>query len=259
MEYNLHINERLEKQNVAELLEKRGELLKTDDYAAQNELMNTIVAELVMNTTFIAPVQLGENSGDEQALTFRLIQNPQGTRFFPAFTSSKDLETWEDLGSTDTVQMTFDGYAEIIRDNDAMGGIAVNPFSDNLTVDRRLVLNWYERKQLVVNGYSNHTITDNSHYEFFELEPYPTELSDKLCETAKAHPEITRLWLRGIRLEGADGYLAIAEVDKEPTEIFRELGGSVRELLGGAQLHIVRLGPGFGELAAEGVTPIYTV
>lgn len=257
MEYDLHINERLEKQGIAEHLERR-KALDGSDSEAQSELMNALIGELVMNTTFIAPVELGEASGGEQPVTFQLIQSPQGTRFFPVFTSSEELESWEDRKDSDTVQVTFDGYAELLKDNDAMGGIAVNPFTDNLRIDRRLVLQWYERKQLVVNGYSSHTITNDSQYEFFELDPYPTELSDKLCETAKAQGAVRRIWLRGIRLEGADGYLAVAEVDGEPTEVFRELGSSVRELLGGAQLHIVRYGPGFGELAAEGVTPIYT-
>lgn len=257
MEYDLHINERLEKQSIAEHFARR-KTLDGSDSAAQSELTSTIVSELVMNTNFIAPVELGEATGAEQSVTFQLIQSPQGTRFFPAFTSSEDLETWEERKDADTVQMTFDGYAELLKNNEAMGGIAVNPFTDNLRIDRRLVLQWYERKQLIVNGYASHTITNDSKYEFYELDPYPTEISDKLCETAKAYPQVKRIWLRGIKLEGADGYLAVVEVNGSHTKVFPELGNSVRDMLGGALLHLVLFGPGFGEDSVEGITPIYT-
>ena len=256
MEYNLHINEKLEKQSIAELFAQRN-TAKADTPEAQ-ELTNKIISELVMNTTFIAPVELGESTGDEQAVTFQLIQSPQGTRFFPAFTSSEDLDVWEDRKDSNTVQMTFDGYAELLRNNDVMGGIAVNPFTDNLRVDRRLVLQWYERKQLIVNGYAAHTITNDSRYEFFELEPFPTELSDKLCETAKGLPEVQRIWLRGMKLDGANGYLAVVEVDGTHTKAFPELGNAARELLNGMLLHVVVYAPGFAEDSVKDINPIYT-
>lgn len=257
MEYDLHINERLEKQSIAEHFARR-KTLDGSDSEAQSELTNTIIGELVMNTTFIAPAEIGEKTGDEQNVTFQLIQSPQGTRFFPVFTSSEDLDAWEDRKDPDTVQVTFDGYAELLKNNEAMGGLAVNPFTDNLRIDRRLVLQWYERKQIIVNGYASHTITNDSKYEFYELDPYPTEISDKLCETAKAQPQVKRIWIRGLKLNGADGILAVVEVDGSHTEVFPELGGAVRDMLGGALLHLVLYAPGFGEDSVEGITPVYT-
>lgn len=257
MEYDLHINERLGKQRIAEYFAQR-KTLDGSDSEAQSELTNTIISELVMNTTFIAPAELGESTGDEQSVTFNLIQSPQGMRFFPVFTSSEDLETWEERKDADTVQVTFDGYAELLKNNEAMGGIAVNPFTDNLRIDRRLVLQWYERKQLIINGYASHTITNDSRFEFYELDPYPTEISDKLCETAKSQPQVRRIWIRGIKLDGADGILAVVEVDGSHVNVFPELGGAVRDLLGGSLLHLVVYGPGFGEDSVEGLTPIYT-
>lgn len=255
MEYELHTNEKLDKQRIAELFAQRRTVDKNDD-AAQSELINSIIGELVMNTKFIVPVQLGENSGDEQAVTFRLIQNPQGVRYFPVFTSSEDLEIWDELGKTDTVQMTFDGYAELIKNNDEMGGIVVNPFSDNFTVDRRLVLQWYERKSLIINGYANHTVTSNSRYEFIDLSL--DELRDNLTATAKNQPKVKKIWLRGINLEGKDGFIAVVDVEGDHAGIFPELGNAARELLGDKQLHIVLFDSDFGRLAAEGQTPIYS-
>lgn len=253
MEYELHTNERLEKQNISELFAKRKAVSGEDE---QKELTSRIIAELVMNTTFIAPVQLGESSGDEQSVTFRLIQSPQGVRYFPVFTSSEDLETWEELGKTDTVHMTFDGYAELIKGNEALGGIAVNPFSDNWMVDRRLVLQWYEHKSLILNGYANHTVTSDSKYEFIELSS--DELRDNLIATAKNQPKIKSIRLRGINLDGKEGFIAVVDVESDPNDVFPELGNAARDLLGDKQLHIVLFDSDFGKLAAEGVEPIYS-
>lgn len=255
MEYDLHINEKLEKQRIAEYFAQRLTVNK-DDEAAMSELTNSIIAELVMNTKFIAPVELGALSGDEQAVTFKLIQSPQGTRFFPVFTSSEDLETWEEIAGSDTVQMTFDNYAELIKNNDAMGGIAINPFSDNMMVDRRLVLQWYERKSLIINGYASHTVTADSRYEFIDL--FSDELRDNLIATAKALPKAKKIWLRGIKLEGKDGYIAVVDVDGSHAEVFQELGNAARDLLEDKQLHLVVYDSDFGKLAVEGIEPIYS-
>lgn len=255
MDYELHTNEKLEKQHIAEYFAKRATVDKNDE-AAMSKLTNSIIGELVMNTKFIAPVELGALSGDEQSVTFRLIQSPQGTRFFPVFTSSEDLETWDNIAGSDTVQMTFDNYAELIKNNPEMGGIAVNPFSDNLTIDRRLVLQWYERKSLIINGYASHTVTADSRYEFIEL--FSDELRDNLIMSAKAEPKIKRIWLRGIRLEGRDGYIAIVDVEGSHGDVFQELGNSARELLEDKQLHLVLFESDFGRLAVEDTEPIYS-
>lgn len=255
MEYELHTNERLDKQHIAELFAQRRTVDKSDS-AAAGELTNSIIAELVMNTTFIAPVQLGENSGDAQTVTFRLIQSPQGVRFFPVFTSSEDLEIWDELKGADTVHMTFDGYAELIRNNDAMGGIAVNPFSDNMMVDRRLVLQWYERKSLIINGYASHTVTSDSSYEFIDLSS--DELRGNLIASAKAEPAVKKIWLRGIRLEGKDGFIAVVDAEGDRNGVFPKLGNNARELLGDKQLHLVPYNSDFGRLAVENQEPIYS-
>lgn len=254
MAYELHTNEKLEKQRIAEYFAQRAAIDKNDE-AAMSELTNSIIGELVMNTRFIAPVELGALSGDEQSVTFKLIQSPQGTRFFPVFTSSEDLATWEDIAGSDTVQMTFDNYAELIKNNSAMGGIAVNPFSDNLMIDRRLVLQWHERKSLIINGYASHTVTSDSRYEFIEL--FSEELRDNLIMSAKAEPKIKKIWLRGIRLEGREGYIAVVDVEGSHGEVFHELGNDARELLEDKQLHLVVYDSDFGKLAVEGVEPIY--
>lgn len=258
MEKDLHINERLEKQKVAEYFAKRG-TIPADDTKAQNDLVNQMIGELVMATVYIAPVTLsGEGAGRE--VSFRMVKSPQGENFFPVFTSSEDLEKWDEAKGADTIQLTFDDYAIMVANNSGtIGGIAINPFTDNFRIDRRLVAQWYQRKQLVVQGHANSVITKDTKYELYTPEPYPTELSDRLCETAKSVPEVKSMWLRGIKMDGRDGYLVVVEFtggDKQ--KLIPVLGDACRELLGGNLLHIVTVGTPFAEEATKDIEPIFS-
>lgn len=255
MENNLHINERLEKQPVAELLQKRREIAPKGDVEALNKLMDEIVAQLVMAARYIAPAVV--SSGEKQEITFQMIKSPQGVNFFPIFTSSEDLDVWEDMRDSTTVQLGFDNYAKLLAANESIGGIAVNPFTDNIRVDRRLVAQWFERKQAVIKGYTSHAITSNSKYEFYAPSPYPFQLSDKLCEKAKEIPEIQRIWLRGIKLDGNDGYLAVVEFEGETGEILPPLGETAKPYLNGLPIHFVPYNSDFGEQAVKDILPVY--
>lgn len=257
MEKNLHINERLEKQKVAEYFAKRG-TIPADDKKAQDDLVNVLVSELVMNTVYISPVTL---SGEESAreVSFRMVKSPQGENFFPVFTSSEDLEKWDEVNDADTIQLTFDDYAIMLNNNgSSLGGIAINPFSDNFRVDRRLVAQWYQSKQMTVQGHANNVITKDTKYEIYVPEPYPAELSEKLSETAKGIPEVKRLWLRGITMEGREGYLVVADFDSgDKQKLIPVLGEAGRELLGGKLLHFVTVGTPFADDAVKDLLPIY--
>lgn len=256
MDNNLHIDERLEKQKVAEFFAQR-ETIAAEGVEKQSELLTELITEIVMNTRFIVPVTLS-GEGDAQQINFHMVKTPQGEQFFPAFTSSEDLEKWEEAKQSQTVQLEFDNFAIMMSNDSNLGGIAINPFSDNFRVDRRIVAQWYERKQMLLKGYANNTITKDSKYEVYELDPYPSELSDKLCETAKSLPEVERMWLRGMDLEGKSAYLVVADIAGEKGELFPVLGESVKSFLEGRVLHIVEYAPGFPEDAVADAQPIYT-
>lgn len=256
MENNLHINERLKKQKVNELFERRKDI-PAENSEKLNELMNSVISELVMNTRFIAPAVLHDGADGGREITFQMIKSPEGVSYFPVFTSSEDFEVWEDMKNSDTVLLNFDNYAGLVSSNKSVAGIAINPFTDNLRADRSLIAQWAERKQILANGYASHAITKETDYELYALSPYPFQLSDKLCEAAKEMPEVTRIWLRGIRLDGTDGYLAIVEFEGEREKVVKPLGEASKKYLNGKSIHFVPYAPGFGEAAAEGIQPVY--
>lgn len=256
MENNLHIDEKLEKQKIQEFFDKHNRLDPKDE-TAQRELLEQTIEELVMNTRFVAPVTIKDGEGDNKAITFQLIKSAQGDNFFPVFTSTEELEKWEGLKDYHTIVLTFDNYAKMLEPNDTCKGFVVNPFSDNFSVGRNTAAKWYEHKQMILHGHASHTITKDTKYELYAPSPFPFQLSDKLSEAAKNISGVNRIWLRGIKLDGVDGYLAVVDFDGDREKIFSELGNSSKDFLNGLPLHLIPLAPGLGEQATDGVYPIY--
>lgn len=255
MEVNIHLNENLEKQKIAELFEQR-KAVDQNDAEAVNKVLNELIGELVMNTKLIAPVTVEDGEGDNKNVTFKLIQSPQKERYFPVFTSSEDLAVWEDVKDMQTLLFRFDNYAQMLEQNNGVSGIVVDPFTHNFPVNKKLVSQWYTQKQMLVNGHAQHAITEDSKYELYAPSPYPFQLSDKLCEAAKNLPEINRLWLRGITLDGSEGYLVVVDFDGDMNTTFPALGGAAKEYFT-LPVHFVPYVAGFGEKAVKDVLPIY--
>ncbi len=253
----LHINEKLARQSLDDFFAEH-DALDENDKEKQAEVLNRIINEVVMNAAFITPVVF-PNGVETGEATFQLLRNDRdNTGFFPLFTNSDELAKWENAKGMQTVTLHFDEFAEMMNYREDLGGFVVNPFSDNFIADRRLVREWYEQKQMLVNGHTMHAITKDSKYEFHGLEPFPSHISDKLCETAKTLPEVTRVWLHGVVLEGIDSYLVVVELNGGGSETFKAIGESIKGILGAMPLHVVQFAEGFASEAVENISPIYT-
>lgn len=257
MNDRFHINEKLERQKLDDFFAERGSM-DSKNTGAVDSLLNRIIGEIVMNTMFIAPVEISDDDDGSKNMTFHLVKDDEGKNFFPLFTNSERLGHWTDMTEESTVQLNFDDYASLLRNSPECKGFVVNPFTDNFRAEREVIMQWVKQKEALVKGYVTGEITDESKYELYTPEPYPAALSDKLCEAAGNTAGINRLWLRGITLEGAKGYLVVADFDGEKEKSFPVLGEAVRDQLGGFPLHIVPFDSQFGKDAVEGISPIYS-
>lgn len=257
MENNLHLNEKLEKQKLNELFAER-ETVDLSNEETRTDLWNRIVGELVMNTTFISPVLIEDAGNGDQNITFRLIRSNEGEKYFPVFTSSEDLAQWKDSAEEQTVLLIFDNYAGMLSVNAECKGFVVNPFSDNFKVEKELAAEWFQQKQVLMQGHANQAITKDAKYEIYTPAPFPTTLSEKLCEAAKQLSEVRSIWLRGIILDGRDAHLAVVDYTGERNAVFSALGESARECLEEKPLYIIPFEPGFAEQAVDNEQPIYS-
>lgn len=256
--FNLHINERLEKQKVNELFAKRKESQPKNE-EEKTEMLNNIITELVMNTTFITLAKTKEAKDGSLQITFQMVKSNDGLNYFPLFTSSEDLELWDAAKGAQTVQIGFDYFAQMLEVYKNASGVVFNPFSDNLRVEKKLVEQWFRQKQIRVQGHARHTITKDTKYEFYAPTPYPFDISDKLAEKAKELEVVKRVWLRGVKLDETDGYAAIVEADGKESEVndaLRILGESCKGMLK-KPIHLVPYASDFGKDGTKDVVPIY--
>lgn len=273
----LKINEKLENPALRGLMEKYRGLVPADkedfkkgnfDQEALTAVMNEIADEIITRAKVLVPATLSQPARDDGEggqfvppntnLSFVLIAGG-GRNFLPVFTETEEFLKWQsDEERPVTVQMDFDSFVQMAASHGSCAGIVINPFSDNLMINREMLLKWYEQKQMKAKGHANYIITRDTPVELYTPAPYPIELSGKLCETARGFSEVNKIWLRGIKLNNEQGYLLVVDFKGDRTKLFTAFGDCAKPFLGAHALHIVALDDGFGAEATDKVLPIYT-
>ena len=261
----LYVNTTLSGEKIETLLADFKNADKQNKQAV-NDTLNALAQEIVMNAKFLAPAKLDkEPQTDEEgnlvmqpgsSLSFLLLDNGKGQRFMPAFTSNEELGKMETAAGQYCVQLGFDDFAALIVDKGGLEGMVINPYGANFLLNRNTISQWREKKQIAQTGHAQHVITPDTPVELSTPNPYPLQMSNKICDAAKELP-VSKLWLRNILLDGAEGYLLVVEYKGERNEIFGKLADAAKPFLGKKSLHIVALDEGFGGKATEGVLPVY--
>lgn len=262
------VNEKAQNPKLSALLAKYKTALASDKKAAV-EILGQVADELALRARVLVPVNLSEepvskggklvvNTGSNVEL---MMLSGDGRNFLPIFTDNAEFDKWNagDSKPPYNVTLDFDSFASVLESNPVCWGLTVNPFSDNITIPRAMVLNWFEQKQIHSQGHARHVITPDTPTEVFTPDPYPMQLSNILCETAKKLPGVNKLWLRGVRLNGSEGHLLIADLSEDGNKaIFPALGEASKPYLNGLPLHIVTVDSEFGISTVENLLPIYT-
>lgn len=263
----IYVNEKTQNPKLKQMLAKYASVYGSDKKAAV-ELLGQIADELTLRAKVISPVTLSEEpvsekgrlvAKDSAEVTFTVL-NGNESDYLPIFTDHEEFEKWS-AGDKPPYSMlfSFDACASVLESNGTLWGLVINPFSDNLQIPRKMALNWFEQKQIHTRGHARHVITDETPTEVYAPDPYPMQLSNKLCETAKGLSGVNALWLRQVKLNGSEGYLLIADLSEDGNKvIFPTLGEASKPFLNGFPLHIVTADNDFGKNAIKNVLPIYT-
>ncbi len=271
MAENIRIDRELKNPKLTELLAVRTEIGSTGnkDKKKLDDTLQKIVSEMVINASFLVPAEIDAEPAKEKDgglsipastnLAFVIFSQEDGQKFIPIFSDNEQLARWQNkTDKTHTVTMNFASLALLLQQSTENEGLVLNPYSDNMMIKHDMALRWYEQLQISKNGSANNIITLDKAKDVYTLNPYPFQLSNVLCETARKTPAIKALWLRGIKLNGEDSYLLIVDFTGDRQKAFSPLGEAARKFLDNKPLHIVPLDEGFGGKAAEGVTPVYT-
>lgn len=260
------INEPLEPQKLHELLVSRRTVSESDTDEI-NRLMDGIATEIVMSARFICAVKFSvepqkQEDGtyllpDDAQISFLLLENENFGKIFPLFTNQSELEKFDAYKDYYTIITNFDGISGMIADGNACEGVMINPFDDNMFINRKVIYKWREKKQILKTGRANHVITEKTPLDIHSPNPYPLQLSNKLCEIAKTIPEVNSLWLRGVTLNGDEGYMLVIDAP-QAERFFDQFGSGSKEYIGKKSLHVVPLNGELGKKASQNVVPIYS-
>ncbi|MCH5204935.1 MAG: enhanced serine sensitivity protein SseB C-terminal domain-containing protein [Oscillospiraceae bacterium] len=260
------INDPLDPQMLHQFLIKRRSVSESDTEEV-NQLMNAIAAEIVMNARFICAVKFSSEPqkqkdgtyllDDNAQISFLLLENEQFGKIFPIFTDESELKKCDAFSDYYTVIADFDGISGMIADGNACAGMMINPFDDNMFISRNVVSKWREKKQILQTGRASHVITDKTPLDIHAPNPYPMQLSNKLCEIAKTIPEVNALWLRGVTLNGDEGYMLVIEAPRAE-RFFDSFGSASKDFIGNKSLHVIPSDGELGKRATQNVVPIYS-
>lgn len=266
MANKFRINDPLTPQALHGLLVKRRTVADSDTQEL-NKLMDLIATEIVMHARFICAVKFSsepkkQDDGsylieDDAQISFLLLENKEFGKIFPIFTDQSELEKCGAFSDYYTIITNFDGIAGMIADGNACEGMMINPFDDNMFINRRVVSKWREKKQIMQTGRANHVITDKTPLDIYAPDPYPIQLSNKLCETARAIPEVNAIWLRGVTLNGDEGYMLVIDAPNAE-RFFDAFGNASKDFIGKKSIHVVPLSGELGKRASQNVVPIYS-
>ena len=266
MDINNSVNTPAENPVLRELFDRsRSDLISQDE---RKKVMNDIAEEIVMHARLLSVVRLSKPPVEKDGgavlqegtkIMFAMLNSNDGKRFYPAFTDNAELDKWESMKSEEfnTVLLGFDDYASMVIKSGGADGVVINPFGDNLMLDKLLMEHWNEKKQLRQNGHSEHIVNPNADIKLGVPDPFNMELSVALTTAAKKNASVKSLWLRGIVMEGQKGYLAVVDFKGSRTDVFNSLGEAAKPFIGGYPLHIVAHDEGLGKAATKDVMPIY--
>lgn len=252
---------------LADLLEKRKSCTNQEEAIS---VLNEIAQEVVMNARFISAVSFSEepvlnpngtvNIADGTKMTFALVSDKAGKKYFPAFTSPDELMKWKTTreGLPKTVNLGFDDYAALVLDRHGAEGIVIDPFGGNLPLDAKIIRRWRERKQILTTGHYRTVIESGEKIKLTDPEPYPEELVKALSAAAEGIPEIKTMWLRHMLNEDRESHLVIVEFKGDTDKVLSALGEAGKPHLDGLPLDMISSANKVGKDASDNVKPFYT-
>lgn len=149
------VNETIENPNLKELFKLwKGQI----GYDKSTQLLE----EIAMRARFLSatvPPKDGESSG--AGVTFHMLFTQDSKQYYPAFTDRDELAKWDFVGPDPrTLTLTFNDYAEMVRDNPKADGVVINPFGECFILDKKMLRHMLAQKNYAVSRITPWAVQD---------------------------------------------------------------------------------------------------
>ena len=233
-------------------------------------VMNELCGEIVMNAHFLSVVKFSkepESKGSNQVvvtkgtqIAFPMLSTQDNRKFYPAFIDWDELNKWNIMKDTKpkTLILSFDDYAAMVLDSNGGDGFVINPFSDNLILDRKIINHLREKKHSIKSGITECQAKKDTKVIIGEPKEYPSAMTDAICTYAKTDKRIHSIWLKLMERDEKFSYLLVVDFQgDEPKSVFSKIGEAAQPFLNGKYLDMVPLSEQFGADAVKGAEPFY--
>ena len=233
-------------------------------------VMNELCGEIVMNAHFLSVVKFSkepESKGSNQVvvtkgtqIAFPMLATQDNRKFYPAFIDWVELGKWSAMKDTKpkTLILSFDDYASMVLDSNGGDGFVINPFSDNLILDRKIINHLREKKNSIKSGITECQAKKDTKVIIGEPKEYPSAMADAICAYAKTDKRIHSIWLKLMERDEKFSYLLVVDFQgDEPKSVFSKIGEAAQPFLNGKYLDMVPYSEQFGADAVKGAEPFY--
>lgn len=262
----MDINQPITNPKIKELFVQRSKANNEQEYLM---IMNQIAEELVMHAKLLSvitlskePTQKGDGTAvfeEDSTMQFPMLTTNDGLSFYPVFIDWEEVGKWEILQNTtpNTLVLTFDDYVELIKNQETVAGIVINPFSDNLILTRDMMIQWNSKKEIRETGHTTVVAKKDTQVHLGEPKEYPTAMIESIITYAKKNKQIKELWLRLMEQDGEKSYLIVVDFNGEKSMIFDQIAKAAIPYLNGMYVDLIPYKDEFGRQAVQDVTSFY--
>ncbi len=239
--------------------------LKQDN---SEENQNRVLQEIAMQAHFLSLVvfsQPPKDNGDgtatfekESTMQFPLLTTADGSILCPAFTDWEELNKWRREETPRTLVLTFDDYASMVLRDTHLTGLVINPFGENLVLDRALLTHMQAHKAQILAGVQEQKIDKETQVLLGEPAERPEAALAAMAAIFRENLDVCAAWLRLLRRDDTESYLIVVDCDGDARAVFVQAAAAARPHLQGMPLDFVPYSADFGRHAAQGVEPFFS-
>lgn len=217
--------------------------------------------EEIFKGKFLCPInmEIGETTqkeneqivlGEGTSIVLLNIDNEQRKHFLMAFTDWDELKKWKTNYAQQTLVLSYEDYQGIILKNDsAYQGMVINPFGENIVLDRQMLSNTRKNEHIIQKGES---------VMIGIPKEYPADMVNKLKDYFVKMQNVEKAYLLWIVRGNESSYLLVLDSKISPQQLFPLIGQICQPFLKGKLLDMVLADSGLGKGAIEGQTPFFT-
>lgn len=251
--------------NNPELVKAMNTVKEAFSQENNNRFLNELMKASFLVPAIIDPVPTPDANGkavltQDTKITFNLLSNEKGEKYFPAFTDWQELHRWQKDYKSNTVVLTFDEFATmILKDGCDAIGFVINAFNQNISFPKDQVASLAEQKKLHdTHGISRQEIKSDSKIEIGKPKEEPKELLDGISEYFAKTPEVNAGYMMFMRKDEKISILIIVDFNGNEDEIFGKIGEAAKPYLKDIPLAMVSVETPLGKNASQQTTPFYT-